>query len=114
MEAVHKASEKGYVLGIDRRRILVDSKHKSLNYLLQGSSAILAKRWMALANENLPQTARQLAFIHDELQFEVEEKDLEDLKFLLELTAVQAGEFYNLRCPIAAESVSGKNWAETH
>ena len=114
LEAVHKASEKGYVLGIDRRRILVDSKHKSLNYLLQGSSAILAKRWMALANENLPQTARQLAFIHDELQFEVEEKDLEDLKFLLELTAVQAGEFYNLRCPIAAESTSGDNWADTH
>ena len=114
LEGVHKASEKGYVLGIDRRRILVDSKHKSLNYLLQGSSAILAKRWMALTYENLPQTARQLAFIHDELQYEVEEKDLEDLKFLLELTAVQAGEFYNLRCPIAAESVSGKNWAETH
>ena len=114
LEAVHKASEKGYVLGIDRRRILVDSKHKSLNYLLQGSAAILAKRWMVLAYEYLPKTARQLAFIHDELQFEVEEKDLEDLKFLLELTAVQAGEFYSLRCPIAAESVSGKNWADTH
>ena len=114
LEGVHKASEKGYVLGIDRRRILVDSKHKSLNYLLQGSAAILAKRWMVLAYEYLPKTARQLAFIHDELQFEVEEKDLEDLKFLLELTAVQAGEFYSLRCPIAAESVSGKNWADTH
>ena len=69
---------------------------------------------MVLANENLPKTARQLAFSHDELQYEVEKKDLEDLKFLLELTAVQAGEFYNLRCPIAAESTSGKNWAETH
>ncbi len=114
LEGVHKASEKGYVLGIDRRRILVDSKHKSLNYLLQGSSAILAKRWMVLAHEHLPKTARQVAFIHDELQFEADKEDLEDLKFLLELTAVQAGEFYSLRCPIAAESVSGKNWADTH
>ena len=101
-------------MGIDKRRIPVDSKHKSLNYLLQGSSAILAKKWMALTYENLPQTARQLAFIHDELQYEVEEKALEDLKFLLELTAMQAGEFYSLRCPIAAESKSGANWAETH
>ena len=114
LEAVHKASERGYVLGLDNRRILVDSRHKSLNYLLQGSAAILAKRWMVLTHENLPKTARQLAFIHDELQYEVEKKDLEDLKFLLELTAMQAGEFYNLRCPIAAESVSGANWAETH
>jgi DNA polymerase I-like protein with 3'-5' exonuclease and polymerase domains len=114
LEGVHKASEKGYVLGIDRRRIIVDSKHKSLNYLLQGSAAILAKRWMVLAHEHLPKTARQVAFIHDELQYEVEQKDLEDLKFLLELTAVQAGEFYSLRCPIAAESKSGMNWADTH
>ena len=114
LEGVHKASEKGYVLGIDKRRILVDSKHKSLNYLLQGSSAILAKKWMALTYEHLPKTANQLAFIHDELQYECKEKDLEDLKFLLELTAVQAGEFYSLRCPIAAESKSGMNWSETH
>ena len=69
---------------------------------------------MVLTHENLPKTARQLAFIHDELQYEVEKKDLEDLKFLLELTAMQAGEFYNLRCPIAAEAKSGMNWAETH
>ena len=69
---------------------------------------------MKLTHENLPKDAHQLAFIHDELQYECEKKDLEDLKFLLELTAVQAGEFYNLRCPIAAESVSGDNWAETH
>jgi len=114
LEGVHEASKRGYVYGLDHRRILCDSRHKSLNYLLQGSAAILAKRWMVLANENLPKTARQLAFIHDELQYEVEKKDLEDLKFLLELTAVQAGEFYNLRCPIAAESTSGENWAETH
>ena len=114
LEAVHKASERGYVRGLDDRRILVDSKHKSLNYLLQGSAACLAKRWMVLTNEHLPKTARQLAFIHDELQFEVCKEEVEDLKFLLELTAIQAGEYYNLRCPIAAESKSGANWAEVH
>jgi len=114
LEGVHKASEKGYVLGIDKRRILVDSKHKSLNYLLQGSAAVIAKRWMVLANENLPKTARQLAFIHDELQFEVQPEEVDTLKFLLELTAVQAGEYYKLRCPIAAESKHGNDWSEVH
>ena len=114
LEAVHKASERGFLHGLDNRRIIVDSKHKSVNYLIQGSSAVLAKRWMVLANENLPKTARQLAFVHDELQFEVESQEVDDLKFLLELTAVQAGEYYKLRCPIAAESKSGANWAEVH
>ena len=114
LEAVHKASARGYVRGLDHRHILCDSRHKSLNYLIQGSSAILAKRWMVLANENLPETARQLAFIHDELQFECKEKDKEDLKFLLELTATQAGEYYKMRCPVAAESKSGATWADVH
>ena len=114
LEAVRKASARGYVYGLDHRRILCDSRHKSVNYLIQGSSAILAKRWMVLTHENLPPTARQLAFVHDELQFECEEKDVEDLKFLLELSAVQAGEYYKLRCPIAAESKSGATWADVH
>ena len=114
LEAVHKASERGYVYGLDNRRILVDSRHKSLNYLLQGSAAIIAKRWMVLTHENLPKTARQLAFIHDELQFEAEEKDVDSLKFLLELSAVQSGEYYNMRCPVAAEAKSGATWADTH
>ena len=114
LEGVHKASEKGFVRGIDKRKILVDSKHKSLNYLIQGSSAVLAKKWMLLTHENLPPTAKQLAFVHDELQFECKEKDVEDLKLLLELSATQAGEYYNLRCPIAAESKSGSTWADVH
>ncbi len=114
LEAVRKASERGYVRGLDNRRILVDKGHKSLNYLLQGSSAILAKRWMVLANENLPPSARQLAFVHDELQFEVKQEEVDDLKFLLELTAVQAGEHYKMRCPVAAESKSGNTWADVH
>ena len=69
---------------------------------------------MVLAHENLPETARQLAFVHDELQFEAEKKEVNDLKFLLELSAVQAGEYYNLRCPIAAEAKEGLTWADTH
>ena len=114
LEAVHKASERGYVRGLDNRKILVDKGHKALNYLLQGSSAILAKKWMVLTNEHLPKDARQLAFIHDELQFECKEEDVKDLKFLLELSAVRAGEFYKMRCPVAAEAKEGLNWAETH
>ena len=114
LEAVKKASERGYVLGLDRRRILVDKPHKALNYLLQGSSAILAKRWMLLTHELLPPTAHQLAFVHDELQYECKECDKESLQLLLEVKAAEAGRFYNMRCPVAAESQSGHTWADVH
>ena len=114
LTAVKKVSERGYILGLDKRRILVDKPHKALNYLLQGSSAILAKRWMLLTYEHLPKSAHQLAFVHDELQYECDKEDQEDLQFLLELTAAQAGEYYNMRCPIAAEAQSGHTWADVH
>jgi len=114
LAAVHKASTRGYLLGLDNRRILCDSRHKSLNYLIQGSSAIVAKQWMIRAHTWMPENAHQLAFVHDELQYECYEKDVEDFKAILEHTAVNAGEYYKLRCPIAAEAKSGKTWADVH
>jgi len=114
LEAVREVSKRGYVLGLDKRRILVDKPHKSLNYLLQGSAACIAKRWMVIVSKYDLPDCHQLAFVHDELQFECKPEQVKDLKFLLELSAMQAGEHYNLRCPIAAESQSGNNWAEVH
>jgi len=113
LSAVKSAADRGFVKGIDGRKILVDSPHKALNYLLQGSAGVIAKRWMVIANDN-PFCCSQLAFIHDELQYECDPTHANDLKFLLELSAVQAGEYYNLRIPIAAEGKIGANWAEVH
>jgi len=114
LQAVKKRSATGTILAIDGRKIYVDSQHKALNYLLQCSAGVIAKRWLQITHENLPPTAHQLAFIHDELQYECKEEVVEDLKFLLELSAAQAGEYYNLRVPIAAEAKSGRDWSEVH
>ena len=117
LEAVHKASERGYVRGLDHRRILCDSRHKSLNYLLQGSAAIIAKRWMVIANKklvDLHKDIHQLAFVHDELQYECPTDYINDVKFTLELSALEAGEFYSTRIPIEAEAKAGKSWDEVH
>ena len=114
LQAVKKRSSTGSIMAVDGRKIYVDSQHKALNYLLQCSAGIIAKRWLQITHENLPPTAHQLAFVHDELQYECKKEDVEDLKFLLELSAAQAGEYYSLRIPIAAEAKSGATWAEVH
>ena len=114
LQAVKKRSASGTIMAIDGRKIYVDSTHKALNYLLQCSAGVIAKRWLYITHENLPPTAHQLAFVHDELQYECKKEDVEDLKFLLELSAAQAGEYYSLRIPIAAEAKSGATWAEVH
>ena len=117
LQAVKKRSSSGTIMAVDGRKIYVDSTHKALNYLLQCSAGVIAKRWLLIADNTLKEadlSTHQLAFIHDELQYECEPKDIDDVKFTLEHAAVRAGEYYNLRIPIAAEAKSGSNWSEVH
>ena len=118
LEAMKQVSQKRkWVHSIDGRKITVDSPHKALNYLLQSGAGVIAKRWMVINQETINQTklcASQLAFIHDELQFECAKEHAEDLSASLVYSAAAAGEYYNLRIPIAAEAKIGNNWAEVH
>ena len=116
LKGVKQAAERGYVKSIDGRHISVDKAHQALNYLLQSGAGVLAKYWMVLAHfaTSPHKDTHQLAFVHDELQYETTPDYVEDLKYLLEFTAKQAGEYYKLRIPIAAEAKAGSNWAEVH
>ncbi len=117
LEAVKKKAEEGFIRSIDGRKVPVDKPFKSLNYLLQSSAAVIAKRWMVINQQNLKQLglcASQLAFIHDELQFECAPEHAKDLSTSLVLSAQEAGEYYRVRCPLGAEAKTGANWAEVH
>ena len=115
LSSIKDASGRGYVKAIDGRKVSLDSPHKALNYLLQGSAAVVAKRWLLLTrNGSRTLCCSQLAFIHDELQYESDPDHSEQLKDLLECSALAAGQYYNLRCPVQAEGKIGANWAETH
>ena len=114
LQACEKASKRGYASAIDGRRISVDKGHKFLNYLLQGSAATIAKRWMVIVNECLPPDGHQLSFVHDELNYECYPRFAEEFAKWLETAARLAGEHYNLRCPIAAEAKIGYTWADVH
>lgn len=118
VEAVKKKVQStSYINSIDGRKIHVDGPHKALNYLLQSGAGVIAKRWMVIAQDNIKQLnieADQLAFVHDELQYECNPAHADNLMFNLELAAAQSGEYYNLRIPIAAEASTGNSWADTH
>ena len=116
LAAVSNKAANGWLMACDGRRVLVDSTHKALNYLLQCSAGIVAKRWMVIAADGIQyhQHTHQLAFVHDELQYETTPDGAEILSSILTESAKLAGEYYNLRCPIAAEAKTGKNWSEVH
>lgn len=117
-EAKFMTAKWGAVLLPDGRKVPVRSEHAALNTLLQGSGAILSKYWMVLANKKLKEAygnrVKQLAYIHDELQFSVP-KDIADEagKMIIE-SATEAGTRLGINMRIDAEYKLGNNWAETH
>jgi len=115
LAAVSNKATNGWLLAIDGRRVLVDSPHKALNYLLQCSAGVIAKRWMVIADDRLkPFHTHQLAFVHDELQYECRPYHAVGVRKTLETSAILAGEYYQLRCPIAAEAKEGLTWNDVH
>ena len=117
LEAIKKVAEQGTIRSIDGRQIAVDSPHKALNYLLQSGAGVVAKRWMVINQDTIKQAqlcASQLAFIHDELQFECSREHVSELSTSLVYSALAAGEYYKLRIKIEAEAVEGKDWSSTH
>jgi len=115
--AVKSKAESGYIQLCDGRRCPVDGSHKALNYLLQGSAGCVAKLWMVHTHNVIKLNeieAHQLAFVHDELQFECIPEYADTLRSALEISSLTAGESYGLRIPIAAESKVGQTWADVH
>ena len=43
---VQRASQRGYIIGLDGRHVKVRSQHSALNTLLQSSGAIVCKQWL--------------------------------------------------------------------
>lgn len=116
-EKVAKLADKGHLPGLDGRRVWIRSPHAALNTLLQSAGAIVSKQWMVIANKALKESGvafKQLNYSHDELEFEVDEKDVDKVRELVEYSAVLAGTTLGFRCPVAAESKVGKNWYDVH
>ena len=116
-DRVTKASRKGYLKGIDGRKIYIRNAHASLNSLLQGGGAIAMKRALIILNNKAMKRNLDFKFvanIHDEWQVEVHKAHAEYFGKLGIEAIKEAGDYYNLRCPLDAEYKIGDDWSETH
>jgi DNA polymerase-1 len=116
-DRVSAAAKRGWLRGLDGRRIAVRSPHAALNTLLQGAGAVVMKQ--ALVNLHKFATSQKLDFkivgnIHDEIQTEVSGKDAERFGKLAVYAMTKAGEDFNLTIPLAGEYKIGNSWKETH
>ena len=116
-----RVEQRGYLLGIDGRRLPIRSLHSALNQLLQSTGAITVKKATTILYNDM--TSRGLEFgkdygfvahVHDEVQALVRPEYVDLYKNLAIDSFRKAGEYFNLKCPMTGEARVGQNWMETH
>ncbi len=116
-DRVSNASSRGYLTGLDGRRLQVRSEHSALNTLLQAAGAIVMKKALVILDDYAKLWKldyKIIGNIHDEVQSEVAEKDAEKFGWLAVECLKAAGLEFNLRCPLDGEYKVGTTWADTH
>ena len=116
-ERVGQASRKGYLIGLDGRRLWIRSEHSALNTLLQAAGAIIMKKALVLLDDYATQHKIDYRFVgnvHDEIQSEVVTEQAEKFGWLAVECIKAAGLSFELRCPLDGEYKVGSTWTETH
>jgi DNA polymerase-1 len=114
---IRKGESEGKLKALDGRVLRVRSGHASLNTLIQGSSAVLMKKWFMYVDHHLRRRKLQskiVAMIHDELVLESCEKDVDASKECVILSISQVNKAYDLRCRLDCDVQVGDNWSEIH
>ena len=109
---------RGFIKGIDGRKLYVRSEHRCLSQILQNAGAVIAKSWVFMIDQeitNLGLDAYIVGFIHDEVQIACKTKEV--AKYVGDITgrmAEEVGREFNFRLPIEAEYKLGNTWSDTH
>jgi len=125
-DTLEMAREKGYVVTISGRRrrfaditsddarVRVFAENAAVNTPVQGSAADVIKRAMIDLEARLCDSrlsGRMLLQVHDELVFEVPERELDETR---ELVRDRMENAWPLRVPLKVDFGHGANWLEAH
>lgn len=121
LKGIEKAVKRGWLKGLDGRKVIIRSPHSALNFLLQSAEAIIMKEATIILHRKARERGwvhgkhfRQVAHVHDEIQSEVLPDIAQEFGALVVKSIVEAGLSLDFRCPLAGEFKPGKNWAECH
>jgi DNA polymerase-1 len=111
----------GFLKGLDGRELPCRSPHSALNTLLQSAGAVISKKATVILYEKLTTCGWTfgvdyafMAHVHDELQMWAKPHLADELGKMAVEAFVEAGEYYNFRCPISGEYKVGENWRDCH
>ena len=113
--SVAREATRGFVKGLDGRKVFVRSEHAALNSLLQSAGSLVMKKAVILFNDKLKGVAADFVMnVHDEWQVEADTEQAALVGQLGIESIIEAGVAFNLNCPLDGEYNVGNNWSETH
>jgi DNA polymerase-1 len=124
-DKVAEAADRGYLKALDGRHMHIRSKHAALNTLLQGSGALICKKWI-VETDYICQDVYNLRhgwdgdycfliWAHDELQIACRTPEIAahvDRAAKHAIKGVEA--FFNIKVPLDVGGKVGKTWRDTH
>lgn len=115
------AEQRGWLKGLDGRKVIVRKHHAALNALLQSAGAQAVKLWMVLLHRRLRAMGlargtdfKQIMWNHDEFQFTHRPGLGPAITKAAQETIKEAGALLGLRGEFRSEGKTGANWAECH
>ena len=114
---VQQASQNGIIRGLDGRLLHIRSAHSALNTLIQGAGAVVCKHWLLEIMSSIKMTridVKLVASIHDEYQFEVNNKDINTFGQITKEAMKKTQQVLKLNCELDSEWKMGETWASTH
>ena len=117
VQRVQRESKKGFLKGLDGRKVTVRSEHAALNTLLQSAGAIVMKEALVILDNSIKEMrldAKFVANVHDEWQIECRASVADKVGKLGVEAIIQAGKNLNLNCPLDGDYNIGDGWHETH
>lgn len=114
-----QVKKNGHLKGLDGRILHVRSAHAALNTLLQSAGALIAKQALVILDSLISEAgyrdrAHLVAWVHDEVQLEVDEEIADEVGAMCLRAFKEAGEWFNFRVRIDGEYKVGLTWADTH
>ncbi len=122
MNSVKAAVRKrGWLRGLDGRRLDIRSEHAAVNALFQSFGAIIMKRALVILDASLQAVGLNpggdyefVGNIHDEWQMEAHPQCAEGVGKMATQAIEAAGQYYKVRCKLSGGYAVGENWNDTH
>ncbi len=111
------ARDRGYLYGLDGRKLFVRSPHSALNTLLQGAGAVVFKAAICYIDQGIKVNSldsHMVTWQHDEVQLDTEANSVDRVMEICYNSISEAGRHLKMNILLEGDCKVGGNWCETH